>query len=118
MMTIDHGIEYHVEFDGTFDFYPALSKYIAAHKKQPHWDPAGLIVIANTKATDERLVVSQYYHDSERRWFDITQGKKRIMQTDESFTLTDDERDYLSFVLRELGYAVVYHGWYEVVYYR
>jgi hypothetical protein len=116
MLSIDHGIEYHVEFNKSFDFYPALSKYIATYKKQTYWDPDGLIVIAPTSATDQRLTGCRLYKENKDGWFNITRGKKRLL--DKTFALTDEETAYLNFVLAEFGDAVTYHGWYEVVYYR
>lgn len=116
MIGIDHGIEYHVEFDKSFDFFPALSKYIASYKKQTYWDPLGLIVIAPTSSTDERLIRTPLYKENKDGWVDMAQGKKRLL--DKTFELTDEEFGYLNFVLTEFGNAVTYHGWYEVVYYR
>ena len=113
MITIDHGIEYRVMFDKSFDIYPVLSKYISLFKKQVSWnDNDGIIIIANTKNTDKRLLASDYYKQNEERWFK-TVSPTRI---NDIFSLTESEQEYLDFILKEFGEAITDHGWYEVQY--
>ena len=117
MIGVDHGLEYHVEFDKSFDYYPALSKYISHHKKQVYWG-AGVIVIAGTHATDDRLLVSKYYKDRKDSWFNVIPGKSSIDKGIIDMTLSDSEKEYLKYILDEFGEAVISHGWYDVVVFR
>lgn len=117
MIVIDHGIEYAIEFDPTFDFYPALARYIENFKKQVHWDEKGRIVIASTKQTDDRLVISSYYLERQSEWFSTNHVNCEAIDSNE-FTLTAAEQVYLDFILKEFGDAVIRHGWYDVVYHR
>lgn len=116
MMVIDRGLEYRVVFERSFDFYSILAKYIEKYKKQVMWKD-GIVIIAPTSATDERLILSQYYIDKKREWFsDTMPGTAVDLGGATPIELLDEEKEYLLFVIEQFGPAVISHGWYDVTY--
>jgi hypothetical protein len=75
----------------------------------------GVVIVAGTKQTDDRLLASEYYRAREADWFGCGHGHRKPLAPAESpIELTEAEREYLEFVLREFGDAVRRHGWYDV----
>lgn len=89
----DHGIEYHIVL-----------------KDQKRY------VIANTKATDDRLRKSKYLEARYDKWFNLCQSQciplKDVNELD--VELEKQERERLEELLRKHDGDVLVHGWYDV----
>jgi hypothetical protein len=79
-----------------------------------------IIVIASTKATDERLERSVFYLSQKDEWMsaDTMYGNgafsKRIMDPHFDVQLTETERAELDNILVGHGESVKDHGWFDV----
>ena len=111
MMIENHGVEYRVQLKPNSDHYDVLAKYISKYKKNAIW--SDIIVVANTKQTDNRLLSCKYYNDRKTTWFkDFLPKNCKLTNID--IDLTEEEKDILNFILHELGDQVIDHGWFEI----
>lgn len=113
VMLWDHGVQYEVHFDPSFNMYQALSECILKFQKVLQWDPKGTIVIVNTRASDQRLVKTRHYMENKHVW-DASCAQWKQRWTEDEIELFPAEKEYLDCVLDKLGDAVTEHGWFEV----
>lgn len=115
MIGIDHGVEYHVEFDpNSINYFDIAIEYMSLYKTVVVWN-SGVIVIASTRKTDDRLIKSNYYKNRKDTWFDDLHEHDKTLIENIDMSLDDQEKEYLDFVLSKFGTSVKRHGWFDVV---
>ena len=75
------------------------------------------IIIAGTRATDDRLLISQYYLKRKDRWFHENQARCDKINDDENvdIELNTSEKNNLANLIREHEDCVDHAGWYNVI---
>jgi hypothetical protein len=70
------------------------------------------IIIANTKATDDRLIKSEYYNQRKNEWFMGNYNNKYEPINDNiDIELSESEKELLNKIINEND--IEKHGWYE-----
>jgi hypothetical protein len=113
MTSLEHGVEYCVLLKSGCDYYGVLAEIIAKYKNIKHG--GGKMIIANTKDTDDRLLVSNYYAGEKNVWFSNFEPKSCKLDSID-IELNGKEKEMLNHILNGLQEQVVEHGWYETIY--
>jgi hypothetical protein len=108
MMVLDHGFVYHVNLAAEVP-----DEIVAQYVSRFRYQNGKQIVIASTRATDERLVNSAYFLAHKESWFSHIYTPGMCLKHDIGLVLTDEEQERLDFMIEVLGEAVVDHGWFE-----
>jgi hypothetical protein len=118
MLTYDRGLEYYIILTVPINYFDLIPYVELKTRMRCELRENGRkIVIANTKATDARLLMSQYYKEREEKWFDTGIICNKI--NDSPIDLTDDENrlrlavfDHLS-KLGDINRLGLEEGWYD-----
>ena len=90
----DHGIEYRIKFTNN-----------SYH------------IIANTKATDDRLVQSQYYKDRKSEWFQVNSSQRQFISNElPDMHLSEEEKQKTDTIFQDRKDDIIEYGWYDVIY--
>jgi hypothetical protein len=90
----DHGVEYRIKFTNN-----------SYH------------IIANTKATDERLVITQYYNDRKSEWFQINNSLCQFISKElPDMYLSEEEKSKLDNIFQDKKDDIIEYGWYDIIY--
>lgn len=133
MILVNHAVEYQIQLrprDSGHSghsghprdrFAYALADYVLRFHSNAGWSfDSDRIVLADSKATDARLLASRYYEERKTKWFgDLAYPGKRTRLTESDgldMELNDAERARLEWIVEALGDSVLEHGWYDVVY--
>jgi hypothetical protein len=88
----DHGVEYHLVL-----------------KNGKH------VTIIGTHATDDRLLISEYYKKHKASWFDDLFARCDLITEDIDILMTSSEKLTLDTFINLHGNNVQSHGWYDVM---
>lgn len=127
MILANRGIEYIIELNSDYDTSELQAAFILKFRQDSRyvlWPSNGLIIIANTNKTDERLLETEYYRGKKDSWFDFRDFRvpRHEYQPDIDAKLTEKEQVFLDFIVNYLkdknhSQELLRHGWFDVAFY-